>query len=160
MGTLQIIILTILVYSTTTTAIYFLSKCDNNVAQWLAVGVLSIIVLPMAVAYNKISVCVEYKNKRSIICDNDLQKYLWCNIKDTNDIIGFHKRYSLERRYALKKEWSKYEEIDKVLVDELKNNCDHCNVGCDTFYHDNLKCKTDNYEFFEHKEKKLFNGRN
>jgi len=153
MNNISTIIITILIYSAITTLIFIASKENDDVAVLLAIGVLAIVLIPGFALIRKLISLKKFGGKRSIILDNDENKYYWCKLSDTNDLSDWFNRYKLKTRYATKDEWSKYERISQEKIEKSKINCDYCADECSNWYENSHKCKTDSYEFFKPKTK-------
>jgi hypothetical protein len=153
MSVLTIVIITVLVYSAITCFIFIVSNEDEDVAAYLAIGLLGIILIPGIALIKKLIWLKRFGGKRSIIFDNAEDKHYWCKISDADDFSGWFNRYKLITRYAPKEEWRKYDKISKEKIDKSKQNCDHCAINCAEYYGTESKCKTDAYEFFKPKSK-------
>lgn len=78
----------------------------------------------------------KYRNKKSIIEITETGEQRWCNLKDANDIYGWHKGYKLIKRYVDKDEWNVLKPFDKEFIIQCKRNCDNC-------IHDRKECDPD-----------------
>ena len=146
MNTLNIIILTLLIYSVLAVAIYFISGENDDVLVYFGMGIAGWALLILFQIIASIQRLIKYYDKRSIFKEESTGNKYVCHLKDTDDIYCWTKGYKLVKRYAPKSEWKDLPYFDKEFIDRSKRNCDNCK-------HDRVcahggayvKCKHDEY---------------
>lgn len=148
----KIVITTLLIYSAISTAIYLLTKQNDEILCHFGLGIVGNILVFICYVIDKIHRFIKYYNIRSIICIESTGELRYCKLKDTDDIYFYHKGYELKKRYAKKDEWKKLKPFEQEFIKYCKRNCGRC-------IHDDIECDSnrgictdyDNYEKFQKK---------
>lgn len=141
-------IITLSIQSLIGTVLVIVTREDEAVATYYAVGFVGLIVSLFCWVIRRIMKWNKYHDKRSIFKNEETGKQYWCRLKDTND-IDWVKGYRLVKRYAPKSEWCSLDTFDKNFIENSKRNCDHCKYdeSCTFDYYgevpDKIRCKHD-----------------
>ena len=150
METLNIIIITLLIYSLITTIAYIISGENENVLIAFGLGIVGLFLLGICELIRKIRKLFKYRiGKRSIFEEDTIGgDWIKCKTKHTDDILWMPDNYKLIKRYASKSEWKGLPDFSKEFIEKSKRNCDHCKYDkeclCD-FPYDKVKCKHNGY---------------
>ena len=166
MNTLNIIILTLLIYSLIAIVVYFISGENGDVLEFFGVGIIGwIILFVIDFIVMPIGNFIRYYDKRSIFKEESTGNKYICKLKDTEDIDLWTEGYKIVKRYAPKSEWKDLPYINEEVIKNSKRNCNHCKYDkeCSRYpMEKNIKCKHSEYgrvlEFdkFEEAQKTLW----
>lgn len=151
-------LMTLVLYSTISTLIFFIKKEDENVLLLAGLGIVGSIVTLIFETIGEINRLLKYHiGKRSIYENVHTNEKYKCKVS-CNDDMDWNNDYKLIRRYAVKKEWDGIPDIPEDVIEKSKINCSNCKYydWCGQFGHE-VKCKTDFYgkvEEFDKFEKK------
>lgn len=136
METFKIVIITLLIYSAISTAVYLISRQNDEILCHFGLGIVGNILVFICYVIDKIHHFIKYYNIRSIMCIESTGELRYCKLKDTSDIYLYHKGYKLKKRYAKKEEWKTLKPFDQEFINYCKRNCSRC-------IHDDVECDSD-----------------
>lgn len=155
MEVIKIIIITLLIYSSVSTMIYFFTNQNDDILCCFGLGIVGNALVLISYLISKVLHFLKYHNLRSIIRIEDTGELKYCKLSDTDDIYFYHRRYKLEKRYAKKEEWKNLSPFNSTFILSCKRNCNYCEhnrIECDS---DRYLCQDfDNYEKFQEKKRK------
>lgn len=145
-GTFDIIVLTLVMYSIVANAAYFISKENEDVLMVFGMGIFGVLLWVIVQIIIKIQKIIKNYNKRSIFKDDNGNKF-YCKVKYYDDFCW---HYDSVKRYANKEEWENLQPFTKCQIDLAQINCDRCKYDKDCasdgyYYDDTIRCKHDNY---------------
>lgn len=145
---LQIIILTLVVYSLIAMVVYVITGQNEDVLAMFGLGIVGIFLLGVHKLIVKIRDVFKYKvGKRSIFEEEATGKKYKCKTNDTHN-VSWVEGYKLIKRYAIKSEWCNIPDFDNEFIEHSKINCDNCkhDKECQCGYpYTKIKCKHDEY---------------
>lgn len=127
MGTFEIVLWTLIIYSVISTTLYCLTKENDIVIDIFGLGIAGMALYVMLRIARTIRDKFKYHiGKRSIFEETSTGKKYKCKTKDTNDIYYWTDDYKLTKRYATKSEWVSIPDFSEDFIKNSKKNCDHC----------------------------------
>lgn len=143
----MIVIISLSVHSLIGTVLFFITKENEEVAVYYAIGFIGWVIALLSWIARRIKHWNKYHDKRSIFKNEETGEQYWCKLKDTNDINNWCEGYELVKRYAPKFEWEILEPFSKEFLEKIKRNCDNCMYEKDCTFDmyraslDRIKCK-------------------
>ena len=147
MSTLHIILITLIIYSAITTAIYMLSGEREDILWYSGLGIVGLLLLCFFRVKYEIERFFKYRGKRSIFEDVESKQRYKCRISQSHD-IKWLAQYRLIDQIADKEEWKDIPDFPNDVIKESRRNCnrckydERCNYDCQ---YSRIKCKHDEF---------------
>ncbi len=154
MNTASVILLTLIVYSAVTTAVYLISEqflspeISDNVECFLAVGIAGVALWVVLAAVRGIkSLFGRHIGRRSIFEDRETGQRYKCRTGRADDFEALH-GFRPVKRYAAKKEWRDVPDFPQDVEEASRKICRYCRHDdeCDC----EVRCSRDEYGFLKH----------
>lgn len=140
-NTLNIILITLIVYSFIGTIAYVVTGENDDVLFAFGLGIFGLAILFIIRLLNKINKYLRHSKLCSVYKDVETGKLYKCKVKHSKN-MDWMRKYEIVKRYGKRDEYENVPWISNDVIKESEINCDNCiyNNVCDT-YGSEIKCK-------------------